>query len=87
MPWTEQEQTENEAAYDRMKEELDATYPVGHFVAFGHGKVIGDSADFFQLTRMIQAQGRDPREVMVVQVGEQDPTDGGVYFPFMRAKT
>jgi hypothetical protein len=85
VPWTEHEQAANEAAYDRMKAELDAKYPVGQFVAFGHGQVIGDSADFFALTRMIRAQGRDPREVMVVKIGEEDPTDGGIYFPFIRA--
>ena len=84
MPWTQQEQAENEAAYDGMKDELDATYPVGVYVAFGHGKLIAHSADFFKLTRMIQELGRDPREVMVMQVGEV-PTDGGVYFPFVRA--
>ena len=87
MPWTEQEQAENEIAYDRMKDQLDATYPVGVFVAFGHGKVIGHSADFRELRRQIESSGRDPREVMVMRIGDDEPTDGGIYFPFMRAKS
>ncbi len=80
--WTEQEQDANEAAHDRMKDELERAYPLKHFVAFGHGQVIGDSADFFELIGVIRGQGRDPREVMVVRIGDEELTGANVFSPF-----
>jgi len=77
--WTEAEQAANEAAHDRMKDELERTYPKKQFVAFGHGQVIGDSADFFELMGVIEHQGRNPREVMVVRIGDEE-LDGGTIF-------
>lgn len=81
--WTEAEQAANEAAHDRMKDELERTYPSKQFVAFGHGKVIGDSADFFELMGIIERQGRDPREVMVVRIGDEELDGRTIFSPFL----
>lgn len=83
--WTEQEQDANEAAHDRLKEELERTYPLKHFVAFGHGQVIGASADFFELIGVIRGQGRDPREVMVIRIGDRELTGATIFSPFLGA--
>ncbi len=73
----------NEAACDRMKDELERTYPSKQFVAFGHGQVIGDSADFFELMGVIERQGRDPREVMVVRIGDEEMDGRTIFSPFL----
>ena len=75
----EVEHAQNERAYRGMKDELARVYPLKQFVAFGHGEIIGNSAAFDELLDCIRRQGRDPREVMVIRVGDTD-LDGATIF-------
>lgn len=74
----------NEAAYDQLSDELERRYPLKQFVAFGHGQVIGDSADFDELIGIVEKQGRDPREVMVVRIGDERPKHATIFSPLWR---
>ena len=76
----------NEVAFDRLKDELERTYPLKQFVAFGRGQVIGDDADFFKLVAHIRSLGRDPREVMVVRIGDEEIDGRTIFCPFMGLK-
>jgi len=77
--WTREEQTENESAYHKLREDLKQQYPHMHFVAFGHGLVIANSADFKDLLEKIREYGRDPRDVMVIRVGDTRLKKGYIF--------
>ncbi len=77
-----QEQIENENAYERIAAELDVIYPKKQFVAFGHGTIIGNSADFYELLDIVRNAGRDPDEVMVVRIGDEPPSSAAILSPF-----
>lgn len=79
----EVEHAQNEVAYQAMKDELARVYPMKQFVAFGHGRIIGDSADFDELLDCIKRQGRDPREVMVIRVGDIELDGATIFSPFL----
>jgi hypothetical protein len=53
--------------------EIDARYPLGWFVAIEDGNVIAASADFHEVVNMLVAQGRNPRDTMVVEAGARRP--------------
>jgi hypothetical protein len=61
------------AAYRRMKGSIDTTYPPGWFVAIADDQVVGTSATFGELERLLRGQGRDPRQVLVVEAGVNYP--------------
>ncbi len=69
-------ETENERdkiALRQLLAEIDAKYPRGWFVAVGDGRVLAASADFDELLDELRAQGRDPRETLVVEAGAERP--------------
>jgi hypothetical protein len=59
----------NNAAYQRLKETVDRTYPKGQFVGIGDDQIVGDAGTFRDLERLLQDRGRDPRHVLVVEAG------------------
>jgi hypothetical protein len=63
----------NQAAFRRMKSELDNQYPPGHFVAFDDGQLIADAESFDKLTEALEAIDKNRPDVFVVQTG--------VYYP------
>lgn len=67
------EQTVNLAAYERLKGELAAKYPKGHFVGISHGKVVADAATVDGLITCLHALGLDPKRVLGVQAGIEVP--------------
>ena len=52
---------------------IATTYPRGWFVALADGQVVAASADFQQVERELREQGKDPREVLVVEAGVEGP--------------
>ena len=82
----EVEHAHNEVAYRGMKDELTRVYPLKQFVAFGHGRIIGDSADFDELLDCIKRQGRNPREVMVIRVGEIELDGATIFSPLLSSR-
>ena len=79
----EVEHAQNEIAYQAIKDDLTRIYAHKQFVAFGSGRVIGDSADFDELLDCIKRQGRDPREVMVIRVGDIELDGATIFSPFL----
>ena len=67
------EQTVNLAAYERMKAELAAKYPKGHFVGIWQGKVVADAAKLDDLIVQLRTLGLDPKRVLGVQAGIEVP--------------
>jgi len=67
------ERTVNLAAYERMKAELAAKYPKGHFVGISQGKVVADGAKLDDLIARVRGLGLDPKQVLAVQAGVEIP--------------
>jgi hypothetical protein len=67
------------AAYRRLKQTIDASHPRGWFVAVADDTVVGAAADFHDLERSLRSQGRDPRQVLVVEAGEDYPEDVTIF--------
>ena len=70
---TGQEDEPNDTAYRRMKERIDEKHPQGWFVAIADDQVVAAAADFHELERVLRAQGKDPRRVLVVEAGVDYP--------------
>ncbi len=69
-------ETENErdkTALRQLLVEIDAKYPTGWFVAIGDNRVIAAFADFDELLGELRAQGRNPRDTLVVEAGASRP--------------
>jgi hypothetical protein len=77
------EQTMNLAAYERLKGELAAKYPKGHFVGISHGKVVADGANLDDLIAKLRALGLDPRQVLGVQAGIETPRHAIIFGAFV----
>ena len=61
------------ATYQRLKESIRQTYPQGWFVAIAHDGIVAASADFRQLKELVRAGGLDPRSVLILEAGANDP--------------
>ena len=61
------------SAYRLLKQSVDTTYPPGWFVAIAEDQVVAASADFHELEAKLRAQGKDPRNVLVVEAGVDFP--------------
>jgi len=63
----------NNVAYRRLKETISKAYPCGWFVGIADDQVLAAAADFPALAAMLRANGKDPRNVLVVQAGVDYP--------------
>jgi hypothetical protein len=63
----------NEAAYRRLKETIDQTFPPGRFVAIFGGQIVADGASVLEVCALLRAAGKDPRQSLVVEAGAPDP--------------
>jgi hypothetical protein len=63
----------NEAAYRRLKPDIDRTYPPGRFVAIHEGEIVGDAPTFRQLDESLLDRGLTSPEILVVQAGVDYP--------------
>jgi hypothetical protein len=70
---SQQDYERNNAAYHRLKETIRQTYPRGWFVGIADEQVVGGAATFADLKTLLRAQGRDPRDVLVVEAGIDYP--------------
>lgn len=77
------EHTLNEAAYYRLKGDIEKQYPQKQFVAFGRGLILADSADFDELLAKIRALGWEPLDVMVIRVGDEPEPHGVIFSPLL----
>ncbi|NLX99871.1 MAG: hypothetical protein GXY83_27555 [Rhodopirellula sp.] len=68
-------QDKNQAAFYRLKGELDSRFPPGHFVAFDNGEIAVDASSFDELTGALAALGKDRPDVLVIQAGVHYPDE------------
>ncbi len=66
---TTDEHTVNEAAYRRMKDQIDREYEKGVYVALAAGRIVGDNDDILELHAQMTEAGYHTPDVMVVQAG------------------
>ena len=58
--------------YERLKSEIDRTYPTGHLVALHESGIIADAGDFDGILKALKALERDPQETLVACAGSDD---------------
>ena len=63
----------NRITFRKLKPTIDQTYPKGRFVAIDEGQIVGDAATIPEMYALMQAQGRIPQKVVVVQAGIDYP--------------
>ncbi len=68
-----QEHERNTKAYQRLKGTIKETYPRGWFAGIADDQVVGAAATFRELEHLLREQGRDPRNVLVVEAGIDYP--------------
>jgi hypothetical protein len=61
----------NQAAYLRLKDKIDSTYPKDRFVAIHGGQIVADAESFEVIRSRLDALGLQSRNVLVVQSGEE----------------
>jgi hypothetical protein len=52
---------------------INAQYPHGWFVAIDGERVLAAESDFPRLEQSLRTQGRDPRQVLVLEAGVSQP--------------
>ena len=75
----EAEVERNVQAYREVRGELDRVYPAREFVAFAGGKLATHSGDFEEVVATLQEAGHDPRQCVVVRVGDEDEGDADIF--------
>ena len=63
------ESERNDTTYRRIKKTIDEIHPRGWFVAIADDQIVAAAADVHELERMLRAEGKDPRRVLVVEAG------------------
>jgi len=63
----------NNAAYQRLKESIRESYPLGWFVAIAQDRIVAASANFRELKDLLRAEGFDPRDVLIAEAGANYP--------------
>lgn len=63
---------DNQAAYHRLKPEIDANYPKDWFVGIYQGKIVADAESFEAVDLKLRERGVSVRDAFVVQAGENE---------------
>lgn len=69
----EEENAINQAAYLRLRAEIDKNYPKGRFVALGGGQIIADAESVEVMLTKLAELGWEPLKTMVVEAGDETP--------------
>ena len=77
---TPEDHNPNQAAYRRLKDDIDRTYAPGRFVALAHGRIVADAPTFEELDSGLSAQGLESPDVLVVQAGAEYPEESIILF-------
>lgn len=65
----------NQAAFRRLKPEIDRQYPAGHWVAINNGRLIADAPTIDQLEETLRSSGQDSVQVFVARAGIEYPEE------------
>ena len=68
-----QERQLNHAAYRRLRDTINQSYPAGRFVAIAKGQIVADADSFNELDRVLCNMGITSPEVLVVKAGVDYP--------------
>ncbi|MFO0802919.1 MAG: hypothetical protein U0791_07325 [Gemmataceae bacterium] len=69
----EEENRVNQAAYKRLRDEIDAKYPKGRFVGLHDGMIVADAESFEAIDKKLNDLGFEPLKTMVVLAGDDMP--------------
>jgi hypothetical protein len=70
------EMQRNETAFRQMEAGLAQAFPAGRFVAISEGRIVADAERLDAIRSILQGLGKDPRQVLVVRVGDEYPQSG-----------
>ena len=79
----EEENRVNQAAYKRLRSEIDSKYPKGRFIGFADGKVVADAETFDVIDAKLDVLGLEPLKTMVVVAGDDMPEYVDVMSPVL----
>jgi hypothetical protein len=74
-----QERQHNQAAFRQLSAAINQAYPPGRFVAISDGQIIADAARFEVLRSHLEAQGKDPTQVLIIQAGVEYPETATIF--------
>ena len=63
----------NQNAFRRLKAEIDARFPHGHWIAIDEARIIADAPEFDELTAALEDLGKDSSNVLLAQAGVDYP--------------
>jgi hypothetical protein len=66
--------------YAAAKREIDRRYPAGQFVAIEDGQAVADAETHRMLVEKLQAQGQNPKGLLIVQAGVDYPRSAIIFF-------
>ena len=69
----DQERQLNQAAYRQLRGSINQTYPPGQFLAISGGQIVADAGRFDELQGILNALGKDPAQVLIVEAGVKYP--------------
>lgn len=69
----DEEHAINQAAYERLRGQIDTQYPKGRFVGIAGGKIVADAESFEAIDAKLNAIGLEPLKTMVVVAGDETP--------------
>ena len=76
---SQQDRSDNQAAFRRLKASLDVSFPPGRYVAIHEGEVIADAESFDALHHRLRTLGIDPRQSLIVQAHHDYPEQGVIF--------
>jgi hypothetical protein len=65
--------------YEVVKQQIDQSFPRGHFVAVEHDKIIADAKHHRQILEKLRVQGKSPRGMLIVQAGVDYPESAVIF--------
>jgi hypothetical protein len=66
--------------YEDQKREIDRSFPGGRFVAVESDAVVADAESHRALVEKLQAQGKSPKDLLIVQAGVDYPASAVIFF-------
>jgi len=70
---SDQEIAVNQAAYLRLRDEIDRSYPKDRFVGIHDGRVVADAESFEEIDTKLDEMGFTSPAVLVVRAGDETP--------------
>jgi hypothetical protein len=56
-----------------LRDSINQAYPSGQFLAISGGQIVADAGRFDELQAALEALGKDPAQVLIVQAGVEYP--------------